>query len=90
MSNELIRRPARYTGNAIRATTVRGESYLEPAQPIGHVICIACGRNVPINEIDIHHRSHEAQRDGRVPKCERACCLELEAGEQVAEPKQLQ
>ena len=67
MTNDVIPAPR---VNTIQGREVNGKVYLQSRDAPDAVVCIACGRNVKVDGglgLDIHHRAHEAQRDGTDP-----------------------
>jgi chorismate mutase len=59
--------PVKEGDNPLQGRKVGGKVYLQSKEVPSAVVCIACGRNVPVGEIDMHHQAHTANRDGELP-----------------------
>ena len=54
--------------NPLQGREIGGKVYLAPRKMPGHVVCIACGMNVAVRNIDLHHTAHMAHRDHTLPQ----------------------
>lgn len=68
-------------GNALQGVDIGGKVYLQSKAMPGAVVCIACGMNVRVGHIDVHHTAHTAHRDHTLPQAMQAIQKQLEAGD---------